>query len=87
MPGSYVDGVWSAIDEAFARPVDKNEDKFDYIPTQVLGELFKTKSYDGVIYKSRLDDDGVNVVLFYPGNAKLVSCSLLRVKSIKFDLY
>jgi hypothetical protein len=83
--GSYDDGVWSAIDEAFAKPVDQNEDRSDYIPTQILGELFKTKSFDGVVYKSRLDDDGVNVVLFHPGNAELVSCSLFEVKNIKFD--
>ena len=82
---SYEDGMWSAIDEAFAKPVGKDENTYDYIPTQILGELFKKNGYSGVVYKSLLDDDGFNTVLFNPDDAKLVSNSLFMVNGVKFD--
>jgi hypothetical protein len=35
------DGIWMAIDRAFATPVSKEDEAKDYIPTQVLAELFQ----------------------------------------------
>jgi hypothetical protein len=79
------DGIWSAIDEAFAKPVGRTDDVADYVPTQILSELFKANGYDGIVYKSLLDEEGRNVALFNMDNAELRSCSLLRVSDIKFD--
>jgi hypothetical protein len=35
--------------------------------------MFKSKGYDGIVYKSLLDDEGFNTVLFNSDNAKLLN--------------
>jgi hypothetical protein len=72
------------IDRAFATPVSKEDEARDYIPTQVLAELFKAQGYHGVVYKSLLSDDGLNVALFNLDHAKVINCSLVRLDSIQF---
>jgi hypothetical protein len=57
------DGMWLAIDQAFAKPVSHLETK-EYVPTQIIAELFKSKGFDGIWYKSLLSDDGCNLALF-----------------------
>ena len=34
------DGIWIAIDRAFAEPVSKEDEARDYLPTQIIAELF-----------------------------------------------
>ncbi len=73
--------VWSWIDWAFSRPVDPSDDKADYIPTQILAELFKSNGYDGIIYNS-LFAEGKNLTLFDINNAKPLNCRLYRITNI-----
>lgn len=54
-----------------SKPVNPNEEAFDYIPTQVFSEYLRYiqktedgKSYDGIIYNSSLTGKK-NIVLFY----------------------
>ena len=78
------EAVWASIDQAFARPVSPSDDIADYVPTQIIAELFKANNFDGVAYRSSLGD-GHNVALFDLDMAKLVSCFLFQVKSIGFE--
>lgn len=74
-----------AIDRAFATPVNKEDEAKDYIPTQVLAELFKAEGYNGVAYKSLLSDDGYNIALFNLNDATAEYCSLFRLDTIRFE--
>jgi RES domain-containing protein len=56
--------VWIHIDEAFSRPVTRNEDVADYVPSQIIAELFKAQGYDGIAFGSSVSETGYNVVLF-----------------------
>ncbi|MBW8000894.1 MAG: RES domain-containing protein [Planctomycetes bacterium] len=78
------ESVWVHIDQAFARPVSPSDDIADYVPTQIIVELFKANNYDGVAYRSSLGD-GYNIVLFDIEMAKLTTCFLFQVKSIDFE--
>ena len=78
------EAVWSAIDKAFAKPINPTDDVADYVPTQVLSELFKSKGFDGIGYRSSLGD-GYNITLFDIHSAKIINCFLYTVKGIKFD--
>ena len=42
------EAVWADIDRAFSRPVAPGDKSSDYIPTQILAELFKNNGFDGV---------------------------------------
>jgi RES domain len=58
--------IWNHIDRAFSEPISRTDDQGDYIPTQVIAELLKRDKYDGIAYRSRLTENGINVALFDP---------------------
>lgn len=74
--------VWSHMNRAFSAPVERGDESLDYIPTQILGETFKSLGYDGVGYKSGYGENGFNVALFDLASADLVTCGLYRVKDV-----
>lgn len=65
--------IWRWIDLAFHEPVEHNDnDKIaDYVPTQIIAELFKTSGFDGIKYKS-LFGNGKNLALFDINSAKQI---------------
>ena len=83
-PEDRLRSVWSDIDRAFATPITPADDIADYVPTQILAELFKSKGYDGIIYRSSFGK-GYNVTLFDLETTELVNCSLYRVKDLNFN--
>jgi hypothetical protein len=48
------ESVWSDIDRAFAMPISPSDNIADYVPTQIIAELFKANNFDGVAYRSSL---------------------------------
>lgn len=83
-PAERERAVWSAIDRAFARPVERSDDVADYVPTQIIAELFKRNGYDGIAYKSAFGENGYNVALFEVAAANLTYCELQEVTGIEF---
>jgi RES domain-containing protein len=75
--------VWADINAAFARPIEPNDTSPDYVPTQVIAELFRHNGYDGVVFRSSVAA-GRNVALFDLGAAKLTMCELHRVTAIEY---
>ena len=77
--------VWTQIDRAFSKPTTSADDAADYVPTQVIAELFKSEGYGGIAYRSAFGEDGYNIVLFDTDDANLTSCGLFEVKSLEFS--
>lgn len=75
--------VWIDIDNAFSRPVTVSDDSADYVPTQILAELFRDIGYDAVVYKSQFGEEGFNVVLFNPDDADAINCAPYEVTTIE----
>lgn len=76
--------VWLEIDNAFSEPVIPSDRTTDYVPTQIIAELFKSEGFDGIVYKSSLST-GLNVVLFNLEVADLINCFLYEAKSLEFE--
>ena len=76
--------VWTHIDNAFSKPMTNNDRVADYVPTQIIAELFKCNGFDGIAYKSMLGE-GYNIALFDVESAKLVNCNLFDLKNISFS--
>ena len=76
--------VWSDMDDAFSRPVTPNDSIADYVPTQIVAELFKNNGFDGIAYRSSLGK-GHNIVLFDLNAADLINCALHETKEISFN--
>ncbi len=77
--------VWAQIASAFSEPISSKDDTADYVPTQVIAELFKSEGYDGIAYNSAFKDDGYNVALFDLEDAELSACILHEVASLEFS--
>lgn len=75
--------VWSHIDGAFAKPVTPSDDDADYVPTQIIAELFKANGFDGIACRSSLGD-GRNVVLFDLDAAGIMKCELFELSGLQF---
>ena len=75
--------VWGDINWEFSRPVDLSDSHADYVPTQILAELFRHHGYDGVVYSSSVAK-GHNVALFDTDAAKLTMCELHKVDTIEY---
>ena len=78
------EAVWADIDRAFSRPVTPSDKSSDYVPTQIIAELFKSNGFDGVFYRSALSD-GLNLALFDINAATMVNCFVYGVKEIVFS--
>jgi hypothetical protein len=77
--------VWANIDRAFAEPTTPQDGIADYVPTQILAELFKREGYDGVAYKSNFGEAGYNVALFDLNSADLINCFLHEVTKVEMQ--
>jgi hypothetical protein len=75
--------VWTDIDNAFSRPVTPSDDATDYVPTQILAELFRNAGYEFVVYKSQFGEKGYSVVLFNVADAEVVNCAPYVVTEIE----
>ena len=46
--------VWADLDAAFAKPISRSDNSVDYVPTQVIADLFGVHGFDGVAFRSSL---------------------------------
>lgn len=82
-PKKQEEAVWGDIDHAFAAPTTLSDDASEYVPTQVLAEVFRDEGFDGVAYRSAYGV-GHNIVLFDLNLAEHVNCILVRAKDLHF---
>lgn len=78
------EAVWADIDRAFSRPVTASDQSSDYVPTQIIAELFRNNGFDGVLYRSALEE-GLNLALFDIGAATMLSSVVFRAEAIQFS--
>ena len=76
------EAVWTDIDNAFARPVNRADDHGEYVPTQILAELFRDEGFDAIVYRSQFDG-GINLVCFDPTDALAVQGTPFEVEGIE----
>ena len=75
--------VWIDIDSAFSRPVTLSDDTANYVPTQILAELFRDAGYDAIVYRSQFGKKGYNIALFHIEDAEAINCAPYRVKELQ----
>lgn len=80
-----IEAVWADINSAFSEPATRDESTADYVPTQILAELFRDLGYDGVVYRSAFGEDGFNIALFDLDAAEVQSCVLKEVTQMTYD--
>jgi len=76
--------VWADINRAFSKPVNPNDPETEYVPTQIIAELFRKEDYDGIVYQSSLAT-GVNLVVFDFSAVEMIFCFLTKTRNINFE--
>ena len=84
-PEQTEQAVWADIDNAFSRPVGPDDGYVNYVPTQIIAEIFLAQNFDGIVYKSALSGGGYNVALFDVNAAEFRSCQLFNVTRIEYE--
>lgn len=74
--------VWMAIDNAFSRPVSLDDHPTAYIPTQILSEMFRREGIEALVYRSKLSENGHNVVLFNLDDADPITFCCYDVEAV-----
>ena len=77
--------VWIDIDSAFSQPVTLSDDAADYVPTQILSELFRDDGYEAIVYRSQFGVKGYNVALFNVDDADIINCAPYGVTGIEVE--
>lgn len=84
-PDEVEQAVWADIDSAFARPVGPQDEHIDYVPTQIIAELLRHQGFDGVGYRSAMNEGGYNIALFDLGAADLAICHLVAIEKVSYQ--
>jgi hypothetical protein len=74
--------VWHNVNEAFSRPVSRNDDQADYVPTQIIAELFRLNGFDGIAYESSLGA-GHNLALFDLNSVRVAKSLVFRIEEVE----
>lgn len=77
--------VWQDLNVAFSQPATRNDSIAEYVPTQIIAELFRCHGFDGICYQSALGR-GRNIALFDIDAAEVMNCSLYTVGKIDFTI-
>ena len=76
--------VWRAINNAFSEPINPSDELAEYIPTQIIAELFKNDGFEGLSYNSAFGN-GHNLLFYDLDCADLINCGLYKLKKIDFE--
>lgn len=76
-----VEKMLNAFAHDLSQPVNPNNLELDYLPTQFITELIKSKKYDGILFKSSLGS-GKNIVIFDEMNVCVIDTSYKTITDI-----
>jgi hypothetical protein len=74
------------LGDELTRPVIPQAAAIDYIPSQYLCEFIKNCRYQGVIYRSSVSPDGINLALFDPALACCGGVAQYRVTRVSVEI-
>lgn len=79
-----IDKLLTFFSKELSTPVDPNKSETEYLPTQFITELIKSKGFDGILFDSAMRS-GTNVVIFDEKNAEAISTITVVVNEINYD--
>lgn len=67
------------IASKFSEPTFGNDEL--YLPTQFIAEFFKSEGFDGVKFRSAININGSNIVLFSDKECDVIDTNIVKIKS------
>ncbi|MDQ3109487.1 MAG: RES family NAD+ phosphorylase [Bacteroidota bacterium] len=75
----------SKLEFELAKPLRRNDNILDYLPTQYLCEFIKSMGFDGVEYRSSLNPRGFNLAIFNPQKIECIKASVHEIHGINYE--
>ena len=73
------------LNKELSKPIHPNEANIEYIPTQYLSEAILDAGYDGMCFRSCLNKNGTNVVIFDPEMVRITNVGYVHtIESVDF---
>lgn len=66
------------------RPLSKSDSPLDYIPIQYICDYIKSEDFDGIKYKSTLNEGGINYAFFDEKLFKCIKVEAYEISSLKY---
>lgn len=73
------------LENELSRPVRKQDVHLDYLPTQFLCEYIKSEGFDGVEYKSAMNENGYNLAIFNDHKLNIVGSVQYKVNNLNYE--
>ena len=74
------------LNDELSRPVHPADSGLEYLPTQYLAEAIRDAGFDGILYRSSLNADGRNLVVFDPAKMRVTgNGSVQRITGVTFQ--
>ncbi|MEX2578813.1 MAG: RES domain-containing protein [Verrucomicrobiales bacterium] len=67
------------LNEELSRPIHQDDSALEYLPTQYLAEAIQEAGFDGILYKSSLNPEGRNLVVFDPEKVRVTGNGNVQV--------
>lgn len=83
-PDYELPSLFNSVGIMFSKPYSGNP--MEYIPTQYITEEIKRMGFDGIRFRSSLNEGGVNIVLFNDENCKPFGSDLVSIRHISLDI-
>lgn len=75
----------SKLEHELSRPIRRNDNKLDYLPTQYLSEFIKSLGFDAIEYRSSLHPEGFNLAVFNPQKFRCIKTYVHEISKIDFE--
>jgi hypothetical protein len=76
--------ILEKISREIAKPLRRSDSFLDYVPTQYISDLIKSRDYQGIMYESTMDKDGINLAIFNEDNFLCESVSVFDVNALNY---
>ncbi len=77
---------WGALNFELSFPVGRGETWRSYLPTQCIAEFFRAEGFNGLLYRSAMNEPGFNIALFDKNLARIKTRGLFAVHCVKYDV-
>lgn len=77
-------GIIRKIGDEVAKPMRRFDRALDYIPTQYICDYIKYLGYDGIKFKSTLNNKGINYAIFDVDKFHCVKAKLIEINNIDY---
>ncbi len=73
------------LSDDLSTPLERRDSPEDYLPTQIFRHQIQSFGFDGIRYRSAMNQAGTNVAIFDPEMARIESSYLIKVNAVAYS--